>query len=79
MNVVIAIVYFIQILYDRQLIKAYREFMIFVRYLYYTLHHLGITLMVQHTGDTFPILTDLDQLTNYSSIKLSSCLHAEKE
>ena len=30
LNIVIAIVYFIQILYDRQLIKAYREFIIFV-------------------------------------------------
>ena len=33
--------------------------------------------MVQHTGDTFPILTDLDQLTNYSSMKLSSFLQTE--
>ena len=34
--------------------------------------------MVQHTGDTFPILTDLDQLTNYSSMKLSSFLQTER-
>ena len=34
--------------------------------------------MVQHTGDTFPILTDLDQLTNYSSMKLSSFLQRLK-
>ena len=34
--------------------------------------------MVQHTGDTFPILTDLDQLTNYSSMKLSSFLETER-
>ena len=34
--------------------------------------------MVQHTGDTFPILTDLDQLTNYSSMKLSSFLQYER-
>ena len=35
--------------------------------------------MVQHTGDTFPILTDLDQLTNYSSMKLSSFLQTERD
>ena len=29
-------------------------------------------------GDTFPILTDLDQLTKYSSMKLSSFLQTEK-
>ena len=29
-------------------------------------------------GDTFPILTDLDQLTNYSSMKLSSFLQTER-
>ena len=34
--------------------------------------------MVQHTGDTFPILADLDQLTNYSSMKLSSFLQTER-
>ena len=34
--------------------------------------------MVQHTGDTFPILTDLDQLSNYSSMKLSSFLQTER-
>ena len=34
--------------------------------------------MVQHTGDTFPILTALDQLTNYSSMKFSSCMQTEK-
>ena len=34
--------------------------------------------MVQHTGDTFPILTDLDQLTNYSSMKLSSFMQTER-
>ena len=34
--------------------------------------------MVQHIGDTFPILTDLDQLTNYSSMKLSSFLQTER-
>ena len=34
--------------------------------------------MVQHTGDTFPILTDLDQLTNYSSMKLSSFLQIKR-
>ena len=37
-----------------------------------------IKLTVQHTGDTFPILTDLDQLTNYSSMKLSSFLQTER-
>ena len=40
MNTTITIVYCIRILYDRQLIKAYQEFMIFVRYLYYILCHL---------------------------------------
>ena len=35
-------------------------------------------LMVKHMGDTFPILTDLDQLTNYSSMKLSSFLQTER-
>ena len=35
--------------------------------------------MVQHTGYTFPILTDLDQLTSYSSMKLSSFLQTEKD
>ena len=34
--------------------------------------------MVQHTGDTFPILMDLDYLTNHSSMKLSSFLQMEK-
>ena len=34
--------------------------------------------MVQHTGDTFLILTDLDQLTKYSSMKLSSFLQTER-
>ena len=34
--------------------------------------------MVQHTGDTFAILTDLDQLTNHSSMKLSFILQLEK-
>ena len=29
-------------------------------------------------GDTFLILTDLDQLTNYSSMKLSSFLQTER-
>ena len=29
-------------------------------------------------GDTFPILTDLDKLTNYSSMKLSSLLQKEQ-
>ena len=50
-----------------------------------------IKLMVQHTGDTFLILTDLNYsyqsyhfetipfiLTNYSSMKLSSILQIEK-
>ena len=50
-----------------------------------------IKLMVQHTGDTFLILTDLNYsyqsyhfetipfiLTNYSSMKLSSILQMEK-
>ena len=39
---------------------------------------LMIKLLVQHTGDTFPILTDLDQLTYYSSMKLSSFLQTER-
>ena len=34
--------------------------------------------MVQHTGDTFPILTDSDKLTNHSSMKLSSFLQTER-
>ena len=37
-----------------------------------------IKLMVQHTGNTFLILTYLDQLTNYSSMKLSSFLQTER-
>ena len=37
-----------------------------------------IKLTVQHTGDIFPILTDLDQLTKYNSMKLSSFLQIEK-
>ena len=37
-----------------------------------------ITFTVQHTGDTFPILTDLDYLTNHSSMKLSSFLQIER-
>ena len=39
---------------------------------------LMIKLMVQHTGDTFLILTDLDKLTNHSSMKLSSFLQTER-
>ena len=34
--------------------------------------------MVERTGDTFSILTYLDQLTNYSSMKLSSFLQTER-
>ena len=34
--------------------------------------------MVQHMGDTFQILTDLDYLTNHSSMKLSSFLQIER-
>ena len=34
--------------------------------------------MVQHTGDTFQILTDLDYLTNHSTMKLSSFLQIER-
>ena len=37
-----------------------------------------IKLMVKHTGDTFQILTDLDILTNHSSMKLSSFLQIER-
>ena len=36
-----------------------------------------IKLMVQHTGDTFLTLTDLDFLTNHISLKLSSFLQNE--
>ena len=39
---------------------------------------LMMKLMVQHTGDTFPILTDLDYLTNHISLKLSSFLQIER-
>ena len=39
---------------------------------------LMIKLMVQHMGDTLLILTDLDYLTNHSSMKLSSFLQMEK-
>ena len=35
-------------------------------------------LMVQHTGDTFPTLTNLDYLTNHISLKLSSFLQIER-
>ena len=34
--------------------------------------------MAQHMGDTFPILTDLDKLTNHSFMKLSSFLQTER-
>ena len=37
-----------------------------------------IKITVQHTGDTFLILTDLDILTNHSSMKFSSILQMEK-
>ena len=33
---------------------------------------------VQHMGDTFQILTDLDYLTNHSSMKLSSFLQIQR-
>ena len=33
---------------------------------------------IQHTGHTFPIPTDLDQLTNHSSMKLPSFLRTER-
>ena len=39
---------------------------------------LMVKLMAQHTGDTFLILTDLDYLTNHSSMKLSSFLQIER-
>ena len=44
--------------------------------LHFTPHMLKLT--VQHTGDTFPILTDLDYLTNHSSMKLSPFLQIER-
>ena len=34
--------------------------------------------MVQHMGDTFQILMDLDYLTNHSSMKLSFFLQIER-
>ena len=34
--------------------------------------------MVQHMGDTFQILSDLDYLTNHSSMKLSSFLQIKR-
>ena len=68
-------VYCIRIVYDWQLIKAYREFMIFVRYLYCIFTPY---ITVQHEGCIFPILTDFDFLTNYSSMKLSSLLQFER-
>ena len=37
-----------------------------------------IKFTVQHMGDTFLILMDLDKLTNYSSMKLSSFLQKEQ-
>ena len=39
---------------------------------------LMMKLMVQHIGDTFPTLTNLDYLTNYISLQLSSFLQIER-
>ena len=39
---------------------------------------LMIKLMVQHMGDTFPTLTDLDYLTDHMSLKPSSFLRIER-
>ena len=39
---------------------------------------LMMKLMVQHTGDTFPTLMNLDYLTNHISLKLSSFLRIER-
>ena len=45
-------------------------------YMTFVLHFAPLMLkpQVQHMGDTFQILTDLDKLTNHSSMKLSSFL-----
>ena len=78
MNIVITIVYIIRILYDWQLIKAYRDFMTFCMTFASHFMPLMMKLMVQHTGDTFPTLTNLDYLTNHISLKLSSFLQIER-
>ena len=49
---------------NKSIPRIYDFCMIFV--LHFT--PLMIKLTAQHTGDTFPILTDLDFLTNHSSI-----------
>ena len=48
--------------------------MIFVLHFYATYDKTNGTAH----GDTFPILTDLDYLTNHSSMKLSSFLRIER-
>ena len=52
--------------------------MIFVQIFVLHFAPFMIKLMVQHTDDNFLIFTDLDQLTNYSSVKLSSFLQTER-
>ena len=65
---------FISLAANKSMLRIYDFCMIFV------LHFVPfmIKLTVQHMGDTFPILTDLDQLTNYSYMKLSSFLQTER-
>ena len=50
-------------------------------YIIFVLHFAPLTikkLLVWHMGDTFQILTDLDILTNHSSMKLSSFLQIKR-
>ena len=46
----------------------------------FVLHFMPLMMkfMVQHMGNTFPILTDLDFLTIHRSMKLSSFLQFER-
>ena len=65
---------FIQPAANKSILRIYDSYMTFV------LHFAPfmIKLTVQHTGDTFQILTDLDILTNHSSMKLSSFLQTKR-
>ena len=65
---------FIRLAVNQSVLRIYDSYMTFV------LHFAPfmIKLTVQHTGDTFQILTDLDILTNHSSMKLSSFLQIER-
>ena len=65
---------FMRLAANKSTLRIYDFCMTFV--LHFTLFMIKLT--VQHMDDTFLTLTDLDYLTNYRSMKLSSFLQMKK-